>query len=298
MFGLRSILLSLTLILAASLLGCGSSFVPASPSASPGNLAGNWLLGGSIPTGLDSTANVTAFLNVTGSQVDGYLFLSQLPCESSPGINFSVPLTGTVAADGTFALTTQYYPNNAQSATLKGTVPSTAGGPWTGTYSYTYVRSSCSVPVTTFDATAIAPVTGAYSGTAVLYDASQPLPPGTSVPITLSLQQGNYTPYPTYDTGYVQMSGTISIANSPCLTSGTMYSNSTVTSDLIGTTVSMYFLMNDGSTVAIVGEINNQNSSVLTVDSFTPGGNLSAAGTCEQLLSSPPTPPYTITLTR
>jgi hypothetical protein len=37
---------------------------------------------------------------------------------------------------------------------------------------------------------------------------------------------------------------------------------------------------------------------VLTVDSFTPGGNLSAAGTCEQLLSSPPTPPYTITLTR
>lgn len=289
------------------LLGCGANRIGTTSSSAGAfsNLSGSWLIAGSMPSTsyrTPSLFSVTVNLIVTGNEVNGVV-LSQVPCSSkakeSESVTYAIPIQGSIADDGTFSLTTPSAFALTQTVTLQGSVPVSSGGPWKGVYTYTVstLPSSCSTPTQTINATAISPLSGDYEGTALLYDeplSGQPIGSGVSVPIKVSLQQGAFVPASGEMTAYVVLSGTISVSNSSCLTSGTtsaapVFGSYLDSGVLQGVSVAANFLMNDGSVVQIAGQINTEDSSVLLVSVAT-----YSMGTCGQILSGPPTGTVTL----
>jgi len=261
---------------------------------SASSLSGNWLLAGALPFsgGQLSGTSITATFDVIGGNVTGIVEVFASCTTSSTTASTIAPLvvSGAVAADGSFTLTSATVSgvSSTASITLQGVVPTSAAGPWSGTYNLTVLGNSCSSGKIT--ATAISPVTGTYSGSIALNNQYSSL--SQLVPAKISLQQGGYpvvpgSTSPLYSNLF--LSGTITLSNSSCVTSGTT-TGASIQSFVEGSTVVANFVMNDGSTAFMVGQITTQDASSLSVEL-----NTITPGTCAQLFFTSPSFPVTMT---
>ena len=274
------------------LCGCGAS--PSSPTppvpASPNHLlAGNWLLYGSLPVsgstfGSPAQSALAVSFDVTGNNVvGGANLVATTTCGTvSSSASFGNSLTGTIAADGTFSLST---PSNtalltpSDSLTVQGTVPASANAPWKGTYTFTSTNPSfnnnppCNVNQSgAFTATAVQDVTGTYSGTGTIPGSAVGSTPAP-VSISMSLQQGGLLyrlPSVTPVNSRLALSGSLQAQGLGCFSSG---STSTVgTSEVEGNGVRVYFVANDGTVAFILGSIVDTGSMRLSIQSIAVRG--------------------------
>jgi hypothetical protein len=210
-------------------------------------------------------------VQVTGTQITATARL-QATCSatSSFGITYGDILTGSIAADGTFSISS---PGQSPIATLsvKGSVPSAAGATWPGTYTVTFNGTGCSAVLNgAFTATPFAQVSGTYSGSGSVLGGSSSLPIVASV----SLQQGS----PLYSNGTPTSSafglaGSIQLQGLSCFSKGT--TSTTLPSTLEGNEVFAEFTMDDGSRLELVGDITDTSANTLSLHTF-----LVASGNC------------------
>ena len=297
------------------LIACGVSNTPTlTTSPSPAaNLAGNWLLAGSLPVtaggfgGSSPASGMVATFDVVGTEVSGIVNY-QTGCNSqgfpTPSM-FPAVVAGTVAADGSFTLSTPATPNGlvqVLALTIQGKLPASAGGAWSGTSNYTLssavgpctsLPSTGSIPIA---ATSIPLLNGTYTGTT----SGALLPPSPSLSISTTLRQSASvtTSAGTTYLSDILLSGSISVAGSSCLTSGTPYNRgSSIASPLPvpvysgyveGNTVNAMYQMNDNSIISLFGSISKTDASQIIGSLITV-----QAGTCNTNLFSTP-----VTLTK
>jgi hypothetical protein len=274
MIAIRAISFPLSVSLCIILIcGCGSSpqstTSTTTTSANASVLTGNWLLAGTMPPGyaLTSTAlSVTATFDVNGSAVSGIVQVA-VPCVTVGALGAPLIVQGTVAADGSFTLNSVPVAGLTQTRTftLQGKVPSVAGGSWTGTFSFTNTGTACAgVTSGPVNAASVPSVTGAYAATASLGSPLNGLL--QSVGLKFALQQGA-TLISNANTN-LPLTGSLTVSNSTCVTSGTT-TGSQLAGFVEGSQVGATFLMNDGSTVLMDGQIINTNGSVISAILFT-----------------------------
>jgi len=256
-----------------ALAGCGAVSGGGGATAPVNtNLTGNWLLAGTLPNinsnMLPAPVGVTATFQVTGSNVVGAV-TGIFPCSTVETGDYVGAVQGTIAADGSFTLTSAVLPNGS-TASIQGRVPETAGGTWSGSYTISTMCGSSSGQVA---ASSFPLITGTYAGNAVLGSLSST----TTYPITVktNLQQGGYIGSGTTSSySEVLLTGTIAITGSPCLSSGTS-TGAVSPGGVSGNSVLATFLMNDGSTFIMSGPVTSMDISKMQVSFFTLG-----AGTC------------------
>jgi hypothetical protein len=142
---------------------------------------------------------------------------------------------------------------------LQGQTPLTAGGPWTGSYSYTSENTPCATVSgsSTIAASSMPLLNGNFKSTGLLRQGGVVTP----ATVTVSLQQGGVvgTTLPYED----DVTGTILVQGSSCLTSGAIPSAGG--GIIEGTDVQLEFVMNDGSILLLAGEINALDSTQFSV---------------------------------
>lgn len=241
------------------LSGCGAASAPKPPAPAASALAGNWLLVGPMPiNGLTAPTGfrLAMTFDVNGSNVEA-VGSGDDSCgntESSFGIGTLV--TGTIADDGSFTL---QMPTGLPQGTLsiQGTAPKANQNPWPGSYTASFpaniVKPVCDTnPTGTFTATSFPLVSGVYVGTGSLQTSLNGVP--TPVTFQVTLQQGGTVVNPVTGKALLSSSvlaGSIRVQGSPCFTSGT--TGSTPRSLVEGNAVHAAFMMDDGSTLQIVG---------------------------------------------
>jgi hypothetical protein len=264
-----------------SLAGCAGGTTITSVGLTPGastNLSGNWLLAGALPASTSitpSAISVTATFDVNGNNVTG-IVQALVPCLTIGAIGSPIIVSGTVAADGSFTLSNVVIAGIAstQAFTLQGKIPAAAGGTWAGNYSFTNSGSACAgVTNGVVAASPIALVAGTFSGTASLGNQGTALSQAT--PIKVTLQQGGPVNVANSPSSNLPLSGTIAVSSN-CITSGTS-TGAPIAGFVEGSQAGAMFLMNDGSTVLLDGQITAQDSSRLSVQMFTTN-----VGTCNQ----------------
>jgi hypothetical protein len=266
MIALRAFSATLSLCMMALLSGCGASMssTTTTTTGDASYLAGNWLLAGAMPAsyGVTSSAlSVTATFDVNGSTVSGIVQI-QVPCLTAGAVGTPVVVQGTVAADGSFSLASLLVPGvTSQSFSLKGNLPSAAGGAWTGTYTTTAPGPACAGTNSgTVSATSFPLVNATFSGADSLGNPLNGLAQGVTV--KLMLKQGSLATT-TQPATNLLLSGTMTVTNSTCITSGT----ASLVSDegfAAGAQVGVIFTMNDGSTVLMDGQFLNTSGTALS----------------------------------
>jgi hypothetical protein len=257
------------------LSGCGAATAPKPPAPTTNApkpqaptasaLAGNWLLIGPMPTNLVAPTTTGLRLAMT-FDVNGNDIVA-----AGVGSNFcdnvgswfefggsGTPVTGTVATDGSFILST---PPNGSLGTIsiKGTIPQTSGGPWSGDYAVSLTGAlapKCDTDLAgTFTATAFPLVSGVYVGTTNTKTIVNGVTTVTPVTFQVTLQQGGTV---TDSSGKPllsssMLSGSIHVQGSPCFTSGV--TSSAPVGKVEGNLVSATFTMDDGSTMLFSGSL-------------------------------------------
>lgn len=262
------------------LCGCGArpmSPVPVSPNPF---LAGNWLLYGALPTYVSNTTvplGLAASFDVTGANVTAGANITTIgPC-GTIGSGYAASLTGTVASDGTFTLTSPASGGLAplDTLTVQGTVPASADAPWKGTYTFSSTNPSinnnppCTVNQSgAFTATAVQDVTGTYSGSGT-FPATAAGSTAAPYAVSINFQQGG-TLYSlggrTAVASRLALSGSIQAKGLGCFTSGI---TSTVSpSEVAGNRVQVTFVANDGTIADLAGSILDTASMRLSIDSI------------------------------
>jgi hypothetical protein len=249
------------------LSGCGGS-APVAPPVSP--LAGNWLIVGPMPTVFGSKG---LQLTLTVDVLDNKLFAAgfgNISCGSySKAFTFPAGATGTIATDGTFSLQSLTAGNSEASLSIQGTVPKANDAPWPGNYTISFspplVGPSGQVCDSTltgeFTATSFPRVSGVYAGTefeAVGFNGV----PGT---VQMLLQQGVMV---TDSRGKryldnIRLTGNIRVQGSACLNTGTTDPS---VSGIQGNNVYAQFLMDDGSTLTLIGTLTDTTESQIAVN--------------------------------
>ena len=270
--------------------GCGSGTAPSPVASVPANtnLNGNWLLVGTLPfTQFDGSFPNPAFglsgsFNVSGSNVVAALS-DNIVCGGTPISGPGAVISGSIAADGSIAMQTPSVAlTTLGSATLTGTVPSTASAQWMGHITFS---SSTSCPVTQsldFTAVPIAAVTGTYTGTFPLTFTVPTSPTPQTATATFVFQQGATLPgNGSYSAN--ALIGSVTLKGISCLTSGTV---SATPGGVLGSQFVMQLAMNDGSTVDLLGQILDTGAARLTISAFT--GSSGSCGTFFAL-------PFTVT---
>ena len=263
-----------------ALSGCGGVPVASTSvttTSSTSSLAGNWLLYGGMPVNNPSglTAGLVLDIQVIGTQIVASARVQgNCSATSSFGITYSSVLSGAIAADGSFTISSPNL-SSAVLLSVKGNVPTTAGGSWPGTYSVAFGGLGCTTTQTgAFTATPVAQVTGTYSGTGT----AQSLTGSTnsSVPITLSLALQQGSPIYLNGTGVsstLGLSGSLAIQGLSCFSKGT--TSTQEPSELEGNEVFTNFTMDDGSRVELLGDITDVNASTISMNTL-----FIASGTC------------------
>jgi hypothetical protein len=248
------------------LSGCGGSAPVATP-VSP--LAGNWLIVGPMPTVFGSKG---LQLTLTVDVLEDKLFAAgfgNISCGSySKAFTFPTGATGTIAADGTFSLQS-LTGNSEASLSIQGTVPKANDAPWPGNYTISFspplVGPSGQVCDSTltgeFTATSFPLVSGVYTGTefeAVGFNGV----PGT---VQMLLQQGVMV---TDSSGKryldnIRLTGNIRVQGSACLNTG---ATDPSVSGIQGNNVYAQFLMDDGSTLTLIGTLTDTTESQIAVN--------------------------------
>lgn len=278
------------------LCGCGGSSPTAPPVAalSTEALAGNWLLYGAIPgfgTIPTSPPGIAVSFDVMGNTIVGSAS-GQAACNSGATLGFTLApaLSGVIAADGSFSVTSSRSSEISPFPVLsiRGTIPTTAGASWTGSYTLTSPGSvsapggGCVVDESgPFTASSIADVAGTYTGTATLRSPAFGTT-GAPVALSLALQQGAllYNPNPAVASmsSKLGLSGSLQLQGLPCFSTG---SSSTSTSNEVeGSRIAISFTMDDGSTLRLLGSIGDAASSTLSIGVIEVSG-----GACSGLYS-------------
>jgi hypothetical protein len=247
------------------LCGCGGGSTPAVVSP----LAGNWLLVGPMPTNeisfppappLPSGVRLAMTFDVAGDQVIAGGFGNSFCDNNQSTFEFGGVAAGILAKDGSFTAT----PANSAFGTIsiKGTAPKGSGEPWSG--SYTVSLGGVNAPACeanfsgTFTATSFPLVSGVYVGTGSTLAGPNGAPKAMPVTLQVTLQQGCTVTNPgngaasNYFSNAL-LTGNIKVQGSPCFSSGV--TQSTPSSSVIGNMVSARFLMDDGSTLSLLGPL-------------------------------------------
>jgi hypothetical protein len=247
------------------LCGCGGGSTPAVVSP----LAGNWLLVGPMPTNevsfppappLPSGVRLAMTFDVVGDKVIaggfGNNFCDNAQAELEAEFEFGGVASGILAPDGSFTVTPANSP--LETISIKGTAPQKSGEPWSGSFMVSLGGApvpACDTSFSgTFTATSFPLVKGVYVGT------GSTLVGSTAVPVTLqvTLQQGGTVTNPgngaasNYFSNAL-LTGSIKVQGSPCFSSGA--TQPTPASSVIGNMVSARFLMDDGSTLSLIGPL-------------------------------------------
>jgi hypothetical protein len=214
-------------VVVSLLAGCGASPAAngsASAPGTPSNLAGNWWItpttAGSSPT--PSPNGMALTLTVTGENISGAVSIVE-NCNNITATYtsyYSNLITGTIGPNGSFTLVNStsgaISAANPVILTLQGQTPLTAGGPWTGSYSYTSENTPCATVSgsSTIAASSMPLLNGNFKSTGLLRQGGVVTP----ATVTVSLQQGGVvgTTLPYED----DVTGTILVQGSSCLTSG------------------------------------------------------------------------------
>jgi len=270
--------LQMPCLLILSLAGCGGK---SSSTTDIAALRGNWLVTGSLPTlngagpGGAQPFSLTLTLDVANNEVLA-AGSEYYPCAGlSVGATASF-LPAPIAADGTFTLQTVETGPVVPTilVTVHGAVANLSGGDWSGTYSATNANAGCAPVSGSFTAVPIQPVTGTFRGVGSLGAAGS----GPAVPVTLTtvFEQGavaNQAPPPgelaSPEDGL--LTGTISIAGSPCFTTGT---GAVPMGAVLGDSFFAQFSMNDGSRLLLNGSVQEAATTSLVLTSVVVlGGN-------------------------
>lgn len=269
-------------VLGPVLNGCGSAIYTTLPApvvtASP--LAGNWLLYGTLPNPVTGAAAPGVFavsFDIVGNTVTGAASGSTT-CPGG-GLTFEASLHGTIAADGSFAVTTNPG-NTSYLVTLQGSVPKSTSGSWSG--SYTIVEAKvppapalgCTVNQSgMFTATAMGDVKGTYTGAGMLTPAGVHT---TALPLSVAvvLQQGgllySFNPGTAAVYSRLGLTGSLQVQGFSCFRTGTI---TTLPSEVRGGSFVVYFLMDDGSALELFGRIDDPGPMALSIDKiYVQGG--------------------------
>jgi hypothetical protein len=246
------------------LCGCGGGSTPAAVSP----LAGNWLLVGPMPTNgisfppspQSSGVRLAMTFDVAGNQVIAGGFGSNYCDNGQASFEFGGVAAGILAADGSFTATPANNPLEAIS--IKGTAPQKSGEPWSGSYTVSLggtLTPACDANLSgTFTATSFPLVSGVYVGTGSTLGGVNGVPKAVPVTLQVTLQQGGIVTNPgngaasNYFSSAL-LTGNIKVQGSPCFSSGA--TQSTPTSKVLGNLVSAIFLMDDGSTLNLLGPL-------------------------------------------
>lgn len=257
----------------AFLTGCtmppspSNPVVPVAPASHAANLAGSWLLLGSMPSyfvALNSTAtNVAASFQISGTTITGSANLQSV-CSSGGafGEGYIGALSGTVKEDGTF--TASYSSLGVQTFTIQGSVPTSVGGAWSGAITFSNMGNSsqCVASFSSpFTAASVPSISGTFTGSGQLTFANvvSGLSPalGTTYSMSANLtQEGSGADE--------ALTGTLQIAGFPCFTSGTTSTDlpaSTIESNVLN----VEYTMNDGASVSLAATVNNTAGTQLAV---------------------------------
>lgn len=261
----------LALLLPSSLLlsSCDGRLLSFSNDAS---LGGNWHLVGQ--NAFLGNPLQGPFLSLALDASGGTLYAEGdafVPCSQGGGIGGSIGATAQIASDGTFVLTNSADPIDSIHFTITGSAPAPGATAWQGTYMLVNnSNTNCVFNLSgSFTATAYPPFDGTYAG-AITGSGL-----GTGVSITLKVSQGA----PTLEMAggrthfYIPLNSTIAVSGSPCFTTGTTASN--WPSGVAGDNFNLYYTMNDGSTVEVLGWFNGQTETTLE-----PANVLVFNGTC------------------
>jgi len=200
--------------------------------------------------------------DVTGNNVVAGGFGSNFCDNVESGFEFgsAVAVAGTVAADGSFTLAT---PTSSPLATIsiKGMVPPANGEPWSGSYAVSLGghAPACDANLSgTFTATSFPLVSGVYVGTGSTVAGPNGVPAAAPVTFQATLQQGGTVTNPgngaasTFFSNAV-LTGSIKVQGSSCFSSGV--TGAKPSSGVIGNMVDASFLMDDGSTLSLLGSL-------------------------------------------
>ena len=224
----------------------------------------------------NTATNVAVSLGVGGTTIYGSANVQSVCSGGGPfQEGFVGAISGTVNEDGTFSAGFSSIQSPAQTLTIQGTVPTSAGVGWAGKVSFSTVAgpASCASSFSnTFTAVPVASVAGTFSGSGELtyaYATSGLAPaPGTPYSMGVSLTQGGV--------GAVSpITGTIQLSGFSCFTSGTI--NKEPGSDIESNLLNLNFTMNDGASVLLVASVNNTAGTQLAVSRIIVGGD-SCAG--------------------
>jgi len=258
-------LLSLTACgISLLLCGCGGGNTPATVSP----LAGNWLLVGPMPTNEisfppapppSSGVRLAMTFDVVGDQVIAGVFGSNYCDNSQVSFTFGGVAAGILAADGSCTATLK---NSPDTVSIKGTAPKGSGEPWSGSYTVSLgdpLAPACDANISgTFTAMSFPLVSGVYVGKGSTLGGVNGVPKAMPVTLQVALQQGGTMTNPgngaasNYFSNAL-LTGNIKVQGSPCFSSGA--TQSTPASSVIGNMVSARFLMDDGSTLSLLGPL-------------------------------------------
>ncbi len=265
------------------LCGCGGGSTPAVVSP----LAGNWLLAGPMPTdGISfppsspplTGVRLAMTFDVKGDQVSAGGFGNNFCDNVQAAFNFPGVASGTIAKDGSFTTTSGNSPFSTVS--IRGTAPEKNGAPWSGSYAVSLGGNApaCDANLSgTFTATSFPLVSGIYVGTGSTQAGSNGVPNAVPVTLQVTLQQGGTVTNPGNGaaSNYFSsdlLTGNIKVQGSPCFSSGA--TQSTPASSVTGNMVSARFLMDDGSTLSLVGSLTDVTEGhISTSDILVQGGN-------------------------
>jgi hypothetical protein len=261
------------------LCGCGGGSVPPAP-VSP--LAGNWLIVGPMPTNeFGSTGfRLAMTFDVTGNHVVAGGFGSNFCNNIQSGFGVGSVVAGTLAEDGSFNLATPAnYP--VETLSIKGTAPRTSGEPWSGSYAMSLGghAPACDTNVSgTFTATSFPLVSGIYVGTGSTLAGPNGVPPLTPITFQVTLKQGGTVTNPGNGAASTffsntMLTGSIKVQGSPCFSSGV--TSASPPSAVLGNMVDARFLMDDGSTLNLLGSLTD-----ITEGHFATNPVLVSGGNC------------------
>ena len=284
-------LIVVSALLTVALTGCGGSSTPAAP---PTSLDGNWSLAGARTPA--TYPLLAATLNIQGSQITGQGNL-QVQCTPAVTVGLpsfpdeiggSLPLSGQIAADGTFSMTspTIGLAPNTYTVSLTGNSPTKSSpNAWTGSYTiyasigpitsatpcmYSHSASFTAAPIAALAGTYIGPATNGLFGTGI----------GASAAFTLQVTQGPATFVSSIPTSVyaLPLSATIAVTGSSCFASGTTV-GALSPSQISGDTFAIDLVMNDGSQLHLSGFLNDLGGATLNTTAVVLGG------TCSQAIS-------------
>ncbi len=237
-------------------------------------------------------------LVVIGNQITGQGNV-QLQCSPESTVGGSFNLSGVISNDGSFTAVSSNpgAPPDPSLALfqimLSGNSPPAASpGLWSGNYTLSSSATAITGTQTcsyshsaSFTAASIAPLNGMYAGQG--YSGPFPGHGNPTVAYTLQVSQGSPTLFTrgNFSAYQLPLSATLTVTGSTCFTTGTT-AGDIASSYIAGDTITIDFLMNDGSHLGLSGSLTDPTGATLSVTGSVFGGACNLAFTSATLTRS------------